>query len=46
MIQRKMRIAVEKKYELIKVNAILYRYISLTAANCSNTVTVIYLFHV
>ena len=35
-----------KKYELIQVHiiGILYRYISLTASNCSYTFTVIYLF--
>ena len=34
----------KQNYELIQVNGILYRYISLTATNCSNTVTVIYPF--
>ena len=33
-----------KKYEIIQVMGDLYRYISLTSSNCSNTFTVIYLF--
>ena len=31
-------------YELIQVMSILYRYITLTASNCSISLTVIYLF--
>ena len=34
----------KQKYELIKVMGILKRYITLTASNCSITLTVIYLF--
>ena len=34
----------KQKYELIQVMGILYRYITLTASNCSITLTVIYLF--
>ena len=34
----------KQKYELIQVMGILYRYITLTASNCSVTLTVIYLF--
>ena len=34
----------KQKYELIQVMGILYRYIALTASNCSITLTVIYLF--
>ena len=34
----------KQKYELIQVMCILYRYISLTASNCSISLTVIYPF--
>ena len=34
----------KQKYELIQVMGILYRYIALTASNCSITLTVICLF--
>ena len=34
----------KQKYELIQVMGILYRYITLTASNCSISLTVIYPF--
>ena len=34
----------KQKYDLIQVMGILYRYIALTASNCSITLTVICLF--
>ena len=34
----------KQKYELIQVMGILYRYIRLTASNCSITLTVIPMF--
>ena len=34
----------KQKYELIQVMCILYRYITLTASNCSISLTVINLF--
>ena len=34
----------KRKYELIQVMVILYRYIALTALNCSISLTIIYPF--